>query len=102
MIESVVEACEGDGIAFFDELEKLCAWAGPGGRLRDADVATLMRPVAGADLPGYLAAIAGGDSATAARRLNRLLAAGVGRARCCSPSPTWWEERWAAGRAIAT
>jgi len=78
VMESVVEACEGDGIAFFDELEKLCAWAGPGGRLRDADVATIMRPVAGADLAGYLAAIAGGDSATAARRLNRLLAAGVG------------------------
>jgi DNA polymerase III delta subunit len=78
VMESVVEACEGDPIAFFDELEKLCAWAGPGGRMRDADVATLMRPVAGADLPGYLAAIAGGDSATAARRLNRLLAAGVG------------------------
>jgi DNA polymerase III delta subunit len=78
VMESVVDACEGDGIAFFDELEKLCLWAGPGGRLREADVATLMRPVAGADLPGYLAAIAAGDGATAARRLNRLLAAGVG------------------------
>jgi len=78
VMESVVEACEGDAIAFFDELEKLCAWAGPGGKLSAADVATLMRPVAGADLPGYLAAIAAGDSATAARRLGRLLAAGVG------------------------
>ena len=78
VMESVVEACEGDAIAFFDELEKLCAWTGPGGRLSAADVATLMRPVAGADLHGYLAAIATGDSPTAARRLGRLLAAGVG------------------------
>ena len=77
-MDSVVDACEGDAIAFFDELEKLCAWAGPGGRLAAADVVTVMRPVVGADLPGYLGAVAAGDAPLAARRLGLLLAAGVG------------------------
>jgi DNA polymerase-3 subunit delta len=77
-MEAAVDACEGDATTFFDELEKLCAWAGPGGRLAPSDVATLLRPVAGADLAGYLGAIAAGDPALAARRLGRLLAAGVG------------------------
>jgi DNA polymerase III delta subunit len=77
-MEAAVDACEGDATAFFDELEKLCAWAGPGGKLASADVATLLRPVAGADLVGYLGAIAAGDAPLAARRLGRLLAAGVG------------------------
>src|SRR5262249_953231 len=63
---------------FFDELEKLSAWAGPGGKLSPDDVATILRPVVGADLPGYLGAVATGDSPLAARRLSLLLAAGVG------------------------
>ena len=77
-MEAVVDACEGDATAFFDELEKLSAWAGPGGRLSRADVAAILRPVVGADLPGYLGAVAAGDTAVAAQRLGRLLAAGVG------------------------
>ena len=77
-MDAVVDACEGDAVTFFDELEKLCAWAGPGGQLARADVATILRPVVGADLAGYLGAIAAGDAALAARRLGRLLAAGVG------------------------
>jgi DNA polymerase III delta subunit len=77
-LESVVDACEGDATAFFDELGKLVAWAGEGGQLTRADVATILRPVVGADLPGYLAAVAAGQPPIAAERLGRLLAAGVG------------------------
>lgn len=77
-VEAVVDACEGDAVVFFDELEKLSAWAGPGRRLTTADVATLLRPVVGADLPAYLAAVAAGDPPLAARRLGGLLSAGVG------------------------
>jgi len=77
-MEAVVDACEGDAATFFDEIEKLSAWAGAGGRLTPDDVATILRPVVGADLPGYLGAVAAGDSPLAARRLGRLLVAGVG------------------------
>jgi DNA polymerase III delta subunit len=77
-IEAVVDACEGDATTFFDELEKLVAWAGAGGRLGPADVAMILRPVVGADLPGYLVAVAAGDPPLAAQRLGRLIAAGVG------------------------
>lgn len=77
-LEAVGDACEGDSTAFFDELEKLVAWAGAGGRLGRADVAAILRPVVGADLPGYLSAVALGDPPLAAQRLGRLLAAGVG------------------------
>ncbi len=77
-MDSVVDACEGDATVFFDELDKLTAWAGPGGHLSPADVATVLRPVVGADLPGYLAAVAAGNSPLAARRLGLLLVAGVG------------------------
>ena len=37
----------------------------------------LLRPAVGADLPGYLAAVAMGDAALAARCLGRLLATGI-------------------------
>jgi DNA polymerase III delta subunit len=77
-LEAVVDACEGDATTFFDEIEKLVAWAGAGGRLTRADVAAILRPVVGADVPGYLSAVAMGDAALAAQRLGRLLAAGVG------------------------
>ncbi|HKQ59464.1 MAG TPA: hypothetical protein VJY35_16490, partial [Candidatus Eisenbacteria bacterium] len=69
-MDAVLDACEGDAVAFFDELEKLVAWAGPGGRLGAADVANILRPVVGADLPGYLGAVAAGDAPLAARRLG--------------------------------
>lgn len=77
-LEAVVDACEGDTTSFFDELEKLVAWAGAGGKITRADVAAILRPVVGADIPGYLGAVAMGDPALAAQRLGRLLAAGVG------------------------
>jgi DNA polymerase III delta subunit len=76
-MEAVVDACEGDATTFFDELEKLSAWAGPGGKLGTNDVAAILRPVVGADLASYLAAVAAGQSRLAGQRLGRLLAAGV-------------------------
>ncbi len=77
-VDAIVDACEGDPLAFFNELEKLSAWAGDGGRITAADVAELLKPVVGADLPEYLGAVALGHSSLAAQRLGRLLAAGVG------------------------
>ena len=77
-IEAVVEACEGDPLAFFNELDKLVTWAGAKGRLAAANVASLLRPVLGAELPEYLGAVALGQAGLAAQRLGRLLAAGVG------------------------
>ena len=46
--------------------------------LTTVEVAALLRPVAGADLNDYLGAVALGQSGLAARRLSRLLAAGMG------------------------
>jgi DNA polymerase III delta subunit len=77
-VEAIVDACEGDPLVFFNELEKLAAWAGDGGTLTATDVTALLRPAVGADLPEYLGAIALGRPALAAQRLGRLLAAGVG------------------------
>jgi len=77
VLEAIVDACEGDVAATFNELDKLSVWAGDRGRVTLADAQLLLRPVAGADLPGYLAAVALGDARLAGRRLGRLLAAGV-------------------------
>ena len=77
-LAAIVEACEGDPLAFFNELDKLVAWAGDGGRLTAADATNLLRPVVGADLPEYLGAVALGHHVLATQRLGRLLAAGVG------------------------
>ena len=78
VVDSVIEACEGDPLACFNEIDRLVAYGAPSGRLTAAEVATLMRPVAGAELTDYLGAVAHGQSGLAARRLSRLLAAGAG------------------------
>jgi len=78
VVDSVIEACEGDPLACFNEIDRLIAYGAPSGRLTAAEAAALMRPVAGADLADYLGAVAHGQSGLAARRLGRLLAAGVG------------------------
>lgn len=77
-VEALVDACEGDPLAFFSELDKLCTYTAREGRVRVEDVAALQRPVVGADLPDYLGAVALGEPGLAAQRLGRLLAAGVG------------------------
>lgn len=76
-LEAVVEDAEGDALAFFGELETLVSGTGPGATLTREAVAAAMRPVIGADLPDYLAAVARGYPGHAAQRLGRLLAAGV-------------------------
>ena len=78
VLEGLADACENNPSEFFNELEKLLTCTGESGRITRADAATLLRPVAGADLVEYLAAVAGGDAALAARRLGRVLAAGEG------------------------
>ncbi len=78
VIEAIAAAGDGDALAFFGELSRLSAWAPRGTPVTTEDVARLMRPVVGAELPDYLAAVAAGETRLAARRLGRLLAAGVG------------------------
>ncbi len=78
VIEAIVDACEGDPLSYFNELQKLSGWAGDGGRITVKNVTELLRPVVGADLPEFLSAVALGHSALASQRLGRLLAAGVG------------------------
>ena len=76
LLEAVAEACEGDPSAYFNELDKLIAFAGADARLTRAEAMQLLRPAVGAELPDYLAAVAAGDAGTAAKRLSRVLAAG--------------------------
>ena len=78
VLEAACDACEGDPLAFFNELEKVCAWAGTGQRIRLSDAQAVLRPAVGADLPEYLSAVALGDAGAATLRLGRLLATGMG------------------------
>lgn len=74
---ALVEACEGEALATFNELGKLIAWGGADGRVTPDDVAAILRPVVGADIPKYLEAVAAGETGVAAQRLERLIAAGA-------------------------
>jgi hypothetical protein len=81
VIESVADECERDPLAFFNEIEKLDVVAPVvDGRRRvpRATAEALLKPIVGADLPAYLAAVALGDAARAGRALTRVLAEGVG------------------------
>ena len=81
VIEAVADACEGDPLTFFNELEKLDVTASlQGGRRRVTReaAAAILKPIVGADLPEYLSAVALGRARHAGRALSRLLAAGVG------------------------
>ncbi len=77
-VEAIVDACEGDPLSYFNELQKLAGWAGDGGRITLKNVSDLLRPVVGADIPEFLSAVALGNPALASQRLGRLLAAGAG------------------------
>ena len=76
VLQAVVDGCEGDLLAFMNEIEKLCAYCGPAGRARLEDVERLLTPTVGADLPEYLAAVAHGRSGVACQKLGGLLASG--------------------------
>jgi DNA polymerase III delta subunit len=78
VLEQLAEAADGEALAFFGELSILAAWADRDRPVRVDDVAQILRPALGAELPDYVAAVANGDSRLAGQRLGRLLAAGVG------------------------
>jgi DNA polymerase III delta subunit len=73
----LAETCEGDALAFFSELDKLCTWAARDGKLGVEEVRSLLRPVVGSELPDYVGAVAAGDATRATQRLGRMLAAGA-------------------------
>jgi DNA polymerase III delta subunit len=75
-LEALLRACENESVSFLSELGKLVAVSAAAGRVTAAGVASLARPVVGAGLEDYLAAVAAGDAGLAAQRLGRLLAAG--------------------------
>jgi len=75
-LEALLETCEDDAIAFMNETGKLAALAGAKGVVTKQHVAALTAPSVGAGLAEYLLAVAQGDAAQAALRLERLLAAG--------------------------
>ncbi|HTK32027.1 MAG TPA: hypothetical protein VL332_08700 [Candidatus Saccharimonadaceae bacterium] len=77
VLEAAADACEGDALAFFNELAKLATWSS-GGPLGLAEAERLLRPTIGAELPDYLAAVAMGDTGLAEQRLGRMLLAGLG------------------------
>lgn len=77
VVDALLEACEGESLTFFNELDKLVLLAPRGGAI-DADTAIAeLRPALGAGLRDYLSAVARGDPAGAARSLTRLLAGGA-------------------------
>lgn len=76
VLEKVADACEGDPLAFFNEVDRLAAFA-TDAPLSAADAAAVLQPVVGADLPEFLSAVALGYPRLATQRLGRLLAAGV-------------------------
>jgi DNA polymerase III delta subunit len=76
VLEKVTDACEGDPLAFFNEVDRLAAF-GENGKVTAADAAKVMQPAVGADLPDFLSAVALGYPGLATQRLGRLLAAGV-------------------------
>jgi DNA polymerase III delta subunit len=75
-LEALLATCEDDAIAFMNETGKLAALAGEQGVVTKPHVAALTAPSIGAGLAEFLDAVAKGDAANAALRLERLLAAG--------------------------
>ena len=78
LVEMLADACDENPAELFNELDKLITCAGPDHKVTRAMASALLRPVAGAELRDYLAAVALGDPPQAARRLGMLLAAGAG------------------------
>lgn len=76
-LEALLESCEGDSIAFFNELGKLVTLAGRESTVTPEHVRSLVPPTLGAGLEEYLAAVAVGQAGIAAQKLGRMLAEGV-------------------------
>jgi len=80
VVEAVAEACEGDPLTFFNELEKLEVTATEASgrwRVTRAAAAAMLKPVVEASLRDYVAAVAAGRARRAARALSRVLEAGA-------------------------
>jgi DNA polymerase III delta subunit len=71
---------DGQPEAFATELDKLLQWAGPGGRVRAADVADNVSDESSEDLYAFYDAVGRRDSADALGRLERLFSGRVVRA----------------------
>jgi DNA polymerase III delta subunit len=79
VLELLADVSENEAVAFFNELEKLVSLGNRAdGLITRGDAERLLKPVVGAGLDEYLAAVATGHPAMAARRLGRILAAGEG------------------------
>lgn len=77
VIDLLLQASEGETATFFNELDKLSAWAGESGRITVADARRLLRPVVGAELSEFLGAVVEGEPGAARVRLARLLSGGA-------------------------
>ncbi len=75
-LEALIETCEQGSLTFFNEVGKLATLGGAAGVVTRAHVQALIAPRIGADMAEFLMAVAAGDVARAAQRLERLLAAG--------------------------
>jgi DNA polymerase III delta subunit len=69
-----------DPALFSAEVEKLLAWAGPGGRIRAEDVAEQVEDESSSDLYSFFDALGRRDAADALARLERLLSGATVRA----------------------
>ncbi|MEY4070443.1 MAG: hypothetical protein RL721_1057 [Candidatus Eisenbacteria bacterium] len=76
VLQSLVERCEQDPLAFLNETSKLAVLAGEGGTASEEHVRSLASPTLDAELPAFLMAVAQGDAARAAQRLERVLVGG--------------------------
>jgi len=109
-LEALLATSENDALAFLNEVGKLAALAGPEGLATRAHVAALTAPQVSAEISDFLAAVASGDAARAAVRLERLLAAGesegsvlwaLGHLVSSSLSPGGWAKWRDASMALA-
>jgi DNA polymerase III delta subunit len=76
----LMERTDYDPALFAAEVDKLLAWAGPGGRLRAEDVAEQVEDDSSSDLYGFFDALGRRDPADALSRLERLLSGATVRA----------------------
>jgi DNA polymerase III delta subunit len=79
-VARLLSRTDGKAQAFASELSKLLDWAGPGGRVRAADVVATVEDEASEDLYPFYDALGRRDAADALARLSRLFSGRVVRA----------------------
>jgi DNA polymerase III delta subunit len=80
-LERLLDRTEADPRLFSGELEKLFEWAGPGGRLRAADVEAMVEDRRSEEIYGFVDALGRRDRAEILPRLARILSGRRLRAR---------------------